>query len=167
MIILLVPDQVVMTPGKKTPNSTTIMVERRPMAVENQAEDIHVAGGAHKGIIINKNASLVEQDPKSADVSLEFCVFLVSAVTGMHMKESRQLRFWFKASVAETDHPKMAQEFFKALVAPFEFPRDYVGFIKKIMKLVQHDYPMMRKVEVEMKQLGQSAQPLPNTGKLN
>ena len=75
-----------MTPGKKTPNSTTILVERRPMAVENQAEDIHVAGGAHKGIIINKNASLVEQDPKSADVSLEFCVFLVSAVTGMHKK---------------------------------------------------------------------------------
>jgi len=135
------------------------------MALENQAKDLHIAGGAHKGIVINKNASLVEEDPKSAYVSLEFCVFLVSAVTGMHTKESRQLRFWFKDSVAETDHPKMAQEFFKALVAPFEFPRDYVGFIKKIMKLVQHDYPLLRKVEVEMKQLGQSAQPLPTTAK--
>ena len=33
-----------------------------------------------------------------------------------------------------------------------DFPRDYVGFIKKIMKLMQLDYPMMAKVEVEMTQ---------------
>lgn len=46
------------------------------MVLENQAKDLHIAGGAHKGIVINKNASLVEEDPKSAYVSLEFCVFL-------------------------------------------------------------------------------------------
>jgi len=71
--------------------------------------------------------------------SLEFCVFLINASTAMHTKESRQLRFWFKDSIAETDKPRIAQDFFKALVAPFEFPRDYVGFIKKIMSINYHN----------------------------
>ena len=29
---------------------------------------------------------------------------------------------------------------------------DYVGFIKKIMKLMQHEYPMIAKIEIEMTQ---------------
>ncbi len=29
---------------------------------------------------------------------------------------------------------------------------DYVGFIKKIMKLMQQDYPMIAKIEVELTQ---------------
>ena len=29
---------------------------------------------------------------------------------------------------------------------------DYVGFIKKIMKLMQNDYPMIAKIEVELTQ---------------
>ena len=91
-------------------------------------------------------------------------MYLVSAATNMHTKESRQLRFWFKEVVSESDQPKVAQEFFKKLVAPFEFPRDYVGFIKKIMKLIQQDYPTLRKIEVELKQLGQSTQPPPDAG---
>ena len=154
-------DQIVMTPRKKTSNSTTIMMERRPVSLD-QTSNVHVAGGAHKGIVINKNAADVEE-LTPAELSLEFCVFLINASTAMHTKESRQLRFWFKDSVAETDMPRIAQDFFKALVAPFEFPRDYVGFIKKIMwvsinyhnkrhlipfshsrKLMQVDYPQLK-----------------------
>ena len=29
---------------------------------------------------------------------------------------------------------------------------DYVGFIKKIMKLMQNEFPMFRKIEVELTQ---------------
>ena len=32
-------------------------------------------------------------------------------------------RFWFRNSVAEKDQAKAAQEFFKELVAPLDFPR--------------------------------------------
>ncbi|XP_057375241.1 uncharacterized protein LOC130696178 isoform X2 [Daphnia carinata] len=157
-------DQIIMTPGKRTANSTTIMVERRPMVIKEQQENLHVAGGAHKGIVINKSSVAMEDDTTPAQLSLEFCVYLVNAATNMHTKESRQLRFWFKEVVSEWEQPKVAQEFFKKLVAPFEFPRDYVGFIKKIMKLMQQDYPTLRKIEVELKQLGQSSQPPPDTG---
>lgn len=160
-------DQIVMTPGKRTANSTIIMVERRPMAIKDEKENVHVAGGAHKGIVINKNSVATEDDPTPVQLSLEFCVYLVNAATNIHTKESRQLRFWFKEAVSECEQPKVAQEFFKKLVAPFEFPRDYVGFIKKIMKLMQQDYPTLRKIEVELKQLGQSSQPPPDTGMMD
>lgn len=33
------------------------------------------------------------------------------------------------------------------------FSADYVGFIKKIMKLMQHKYPSIKKLEVELRQL--------------
>ncbi len=45
-----------MPPRKKTSNSTTIMMERRPVSLD-QTSNVHVAGGAHKGIVINKNAA--------------------------------------------------------------------------------------------------------------
>lgn len=47
-----VREQVVMTPKCKTENSTTLIIERR--AVEQPNEKMHVAGGDHTGIVINK-----------------------------------------------------------------------------------------------------------------
>lgn len=48
-----VEEKVIMTPKSKTPNSTTLVVERK--LIEAEASDkIHVAGGDHTGIIINK-----------------------------------------------------------------------------------------------------------------
>lgn len=45
-------EQVVMTPRGKTSNSTILLIERK--LVEKINEKVHVAGGDHKGIIINK-----------------------------------------------------------------------------------------------------------------
>ncbi len=39
------------------------------------------------------------------------------------MLESRILRFWFKDEFPVGDRAKYAQEFFKELVSPLEFPR--------------------------------------------
>jgi len=38
---------------------------------------------------------------------------------------------------------------------------DYVGFIKKVMKLLQHGFPSIRKVEVTLAQLEESHVPPP------
>ena len=43
-------------------------------------------------------------------------------------------------------------EIFKSFFKRFFILSDYVGFIKKIMKLMQLQYPMLAKVEVEMTQ---------------
>lgn len=45
-----------MTPKCKTANSTTLVIERKrqEVAVNKDQQDVHVAGGDHKGIVINK-----------------------------------------------------------------------------------------------------------------
>ncbi|KAG8243875.1 hypothetical protein J6590_035490 [Homalodisca vitripennis] len=147
-----------MTPKGKTANSTTLMIERRKIKDENEikSDKIHVAGGAHQGIIINKATASEGGDEVPAQLSLEFRVYLVNAQTGTHTQESRTLQFWFSSRLPDRDHPTIAQEFFKELVAPQEFPRDYVGFIKKMMKLMQHKYPTIRKLEIILRQLDEA-----------
>ncbi|XP_046683859.1 uncharacterized protein LOC124369800 isoform X2 [Homalodisca vitripennis] len=151
-------EQIVMTPKGKTANSTTLMIERRKIKDENEikSDKIHVAGGAHQGIIINKATASEGGDEVPAQLSLEFRVYLVNAQTGTHTQESRTLQFWFSSRLPDRDHPTIAQEFFKELVAPQEFPRDYVGFIKKMMKLMQHKYPTIRKLEIILRQLDEA-----------
>ena len=49
-----------MTPKCKTANSTTLIIERQelyPPAENGDEKNIHIAGGDHKGIVINKHAT--------------------------------------------------------------------------------------------------------------
>ncbi|CAG9860984.1 unnamed protein product [Phyllotreta striolata] len=149
-------EQVVMTPKGKTHNSTTLIIERRKVNKTN--DKMHIAGGEHTGIIINKEAITENGAASPPQLSLEFRVFLVNKETGKHTQESRTIRFWFRENKIiqdETDGGQagIAQDFFRELVSPQEFPRDYVGFIKKIMKLMQHNFNSIVKLEVELKQL--------------
>ncbi|KYN18202.1 hypothetical protein ALC57_09496, partial [Trachymyrmex cornetzi] len=150
-------EHIVMTPKCKTANSTTLIIERQalePPAENGNENNVHIAGGDHKGIVINKQVVAVTNgEVQPAQLCLQFRVFLVSAQTGKHTQEQRTLQFWFVDTLAEPEQPSVAQEFFRELVTPQEFPRDYVGFIKKIMKLMQHKYPSIKKLEVELRQL--------------
>ncbi|KAJ9576774.1 hypothetical protein L9F63_025329, partial [Diploptera punctata] len=157
-------NHIVMTPKCKTANSTTLAIERRALPIEADADKtkVHVAGGDHRGIVINKEATKDnDNDVSPAQLSLEFRVFLVSAQTGKHTQESRTLQFWFTSSTSDTENATVAQEFFRELVSPQDFPRDYVGFIKKVMKLLQHGFKGIRKVEVTLTQLEESQVPPP------
>uniref|UniRef100_A0A1Q3FGE2 Winged helix-turn-helix domain-containing protein n=2 Tax=Culex tarsalis TaxID=7177 RepID=A0A1Q3FGE2_CULTA len=152
-------EQVVMTPRGKTANSTVLLIERK--LVQQVGDRTHVAGGDHRGIIINKDTVTdPKQERPPAQLSLEFRVFLVSANTGQHSQESRKLRFWFREWIQEGDvQAHVAQDFFRELVSPKEFPRDYVGFIKKIMKQLQKGYNEIQAVEVELRILEQTSAP--------
>lgn len=148
-----------MTPLGKTNTSTVLLVERK--LIEAVGEWTHVAGGDHRGIIINKTTeepSSRQRDP--AQLSLEFRVFLVSANTGQHSQESRRIKFWFRPWLTSDDvQAQVAQDFFRELVSPKEFPRDYVGFIKKIMKLLQKGYNEIQAIEIELRILEQTSAP--------
>ncbi|XP_029661037.1 uncharacterized protein LOC115234257 isoform X4 [Formica exsecta] len=150
-------EHIVMTPKCKTSNSTTLIIERQtlePPAENGNENNVHIAGGDHKGIVINKQAVAVTNgEVCPAQLCLQFRVFLVSAQTGKHTQEQRTLQFWFTDTLSVSEQPSIAQEFFRELVTPQEFPRDYVGFIKKIMKLMQHKYPSIKKLEIELRQL--------------
>lgn len=117
-------EKVVMTPRGKTSNSTVILIERKLIDTINERQ--HVAGGDHTGIIINKDtANGVAKAPlPQAQLSLEFRVFLVSGNTGQHSQEARTLRFWFRPWITnEEKQAHVAQDFFRELVSPKEFPR--------------------------------------------
>ncbi|XP_065566676.1 uncharacterized protein LOC136031218 isoform X4 [Artemia franciscana] len=150
-------EKIILTPRKKTAKSTIISIERRRAeAPEENGVDgskVFVAGGPHKGIVIQKDALAAIPDNSPPKLTLEFRVFLVSSATNEHSQESRTLWFWFKDGLFHTEEACSAQEFFKDLVSPVDFPRDYVGFIKKIMKLMQTKYPQIQKVEVELRHL--------------
>ncbi|XP_022256095.1 uncharacterized protein LOC106471771 [Limulus polyphemus] len=111
-----------MTPTRRGYGHTTIKMERVQQTDVNNV--VHIAGGDHKGIVINKEASTGENDESPAHLSLEFKVFLTNAANNTHTQESRQLKFWFKSEVSEPDQMRSSQNFFKELVSPSQFPRD-------------------------------------------
>ncbi|KAL0270541.1 UNVERIFIED_CONTAM: hypothetical protein PYX00_007920 [Menopon gallinae] len=146
-------EQIVMTPKGKTSNSTTLWIERKVVDDMTPGDKVHVAGGDHRGIIINKE-TVEDKIQVPANLSLEFRVFLVNSQTGTHTKESRILRFWFRQIICtDAEQAALAQEFFRELVTPQQFPRDYVGFIKKIMKLLQHGYQGIIRIEIVLTEL--------------
>lgn len=46
-----------------------------------------------------------------------------------------------------------------SVITSLLFPADYVGFIKRVMKLLQHGYAGLDKIEVELRQLGETEEP--------
>ena len=114
-----------MTPKKKTSNSTTLAMERKAIQTageKSKKTSLHVAGGEHSGIVINKEVEAdAEQSP--AHLCLEFRVFLVNTSSGKHAQEKRVLSYWFKQEFPPVQRPRYAQDFFKQLVSPTEFPR--------------------------------------------
>ena len=131
------------------------------------------------------NFSWFSDDLDPAHLSLQFRVFLRNASTKRYTQEKRVISYWFKLAFSPMQQASAAQDFFKQLVSPSDFPRgmiisefralnrfirnntrcfaywflttfsyfqDYVGFIKKIMKLMQNEYPMIAKIEIEMTQ---------------
>ncbi|CAH2105712.1 unnamed protein product [Euphydryas editha] len=153
-----IEEKVIMTPKSKTPTSTVLIVERKVIEPE-PSDKIHVAGGDHTGIIINKEKVYENGVTEPCHAQLEFCVYLVSAVTGNHTREARALRFWFKPEVTPNECQHEAQAFFRELVSPQDFPKDYVGFIKKIIKLMQNKYHQLKLLEVELRQEGTGPPP--------
>lgn len=172
-------EKIVMTPKKpKAVNSTRLKIERKSfpvtpssgvggikngtptLASQNgssndtpKAKKVHVAGGSYAGIVINKQQDEDDaSDASPSELCLEFRVYLKSAKTEKYIQERRVIGFWFKPQFPSSQKTTTAQEFFKTLVAPVDFPRDYVGFMKKVMRQMQSDYPMMSKVELELTQ---------------
>ena len=150
-------EEVVMTPTKSG-KRTIIQIEKKAKAEIDMSNIKHKAGGQHSGLVINKQGQVTNLGP--VDLQLEFKCFLVDQKSGNQIPESRVLKFWFRPETDYLDKVTGAYEFFKELVKPDQFPRDYVGFIKKVMKQVQIPrYQNIKKVDVEMEPLDPMAVP--------
>lgn len=153
-----------MTPTKKG-KMTTIKIEKKRKTNINLGLVAHQAGGEHRGLVINKQNADEENAVAPPDLRLEFKCFLVDAKSGKHIPEQRVLKFWFRPGTEYLDQVTRAYEFFSELVRRDSFPRDYVGFIKKVMKQLQQDkYIQIQKVDVDLMQLEESEAPPPSPG---
>ena len=62
-----------------------------------------------------------------AHLCLEFRVFLINASTKKYTQEKRIISYWFKDLFPANERAGEAQEFFKKLVSPVNFPRGKLG----------------------------------------
>ncbi|XP_015919736.1 uncharacterized protein [Parasteatoda tepidariorum] len=154
-------EQIVMIPTERSRDHTTITMERLKVSDMDQRNIIHVAGGSHKGIVIYKQIVSGKSTLKPPELSLGFKVKMRSESNNQHELEYWKLKFWFK-DVGDEEKIESAEAFLTELISSEERPKDYTGFIKKTMKLMQLKYPCIQKVEVEMKKHSESHQPVPN-----
>ncbi|XP_055327513.1 uncharacterized protein LOC129580836 isoform X2 [Paramacrobiotus metropolitanus] len=147
-------EKVILTPIAKGDDWTILQLERKRIEPQN-LEGAFVAGGTHKGLVVNRQLSNAADygDHLPCQVQLDFNVFLVDQKTSKHSMEKRLLRFWFKPEVDPERQMWLAQEYFKELVNPETFPRDYVGFITRLMKLMQKTYTTISCLKIHLKQL--------------
>ncbi|XP_033732370.1 uncharacterized protein LOC117321873 isoform X2 [Pecten maximus] len=154
-------EEIVMTPSKKG-KTTHIRIEKRKkldMGLDDSVE--HVGGGKNAGLVVNKQLEDDEFDLARPQLQIGFNCFLVDQKTEQRMVESRRLKFWYVEGTEYLDQVTTAYEFFKELVKPENFPRDYVGFIKKCMKQMQKlEYKLAQKVDLEIKLLDEEDAPL-------
>ena len=68
-------------------------------------------------------------DAEPAHLCLEFRVFLRNATTKRYTQERRIISYWFKVNFPSIQQAGAAQDFFKQLVSPVDFPRGNV-FVK-------------------------------------
>ncbi|KAL8608000.1 hypothetical protein ACOMHN_023816 [Nucella lapillus] len=148
-----------MTPTKKG-KTTHIKIERKKSQATGSEGVVHVAGGQHQGLVIAKNDTDVAEDLGKPQLQLGFMCFLVDQKTSDHFVESRKLKFWYVDGTDYYNQVTTAYEFFKELVRPENFPRDYVGFIKKCMKQMQGQrYSLAKKIDLEIEHLEQGEAP--------
>ena len=132
-----------MTPKKKTRNSTTLMMERKIVLPDGKDGKVHIAGGSNAGIVVNKDGAATSTGTNGdggdnpAHLFLEFRVFLVNASTKRFTQEKRRISFWFKEAFPESQRAYAAQEFFKKLVSPIDFPR---GMVYEVRMLIYPDF---------------------------
>lgn len=154
-------EEIVMTPSKRG-NMTCIRIEKVKKSHIDESQVAHKAGGQHQGLVVNRQASDM-RDTTAPQLQLEFKCFLVDRKTGKHVPESRVLKFWFSSETDYFDKVSSAYDFFKELIKPEQFPRDYVGFIKRVMKQLQlPQYNHMKRIDVDLRPLDDLEGQAPN-----
>lgn len=119
----------------------------------------HIAGGQHSGIIVNKECKVKSECTDIPEMQLEFMCVMYNNRTSETHAENRRLKFWFFKSTQHFDRLDESYEFFRELIDPGSFPRDYAGFIKKILKQLHGSaYSRLRRVDLDIIPLDKNEQ---------
>jgi nucleoside phosphorylase len=141
----------VMMTSYRNGNVATISVERVPDVTRK--ETVHYEGiGQHTGLVINRQGNITElENIPPPEMQLEFTCVMYNKEKGENHAERRCLKFWYKSDIEHQKRLDGAYEFFRELINPTTFPRDYVGFIKKMMKQIQSArFQHLRRIDVDL-----------------
>ncbi|CAH8827313.1 unnamed protein product [Trichobilharzia szidati] len=139
---------VVMTPFTLD-NMKIIRFERTKNLDESMVH--HIAGGQHSGIIVNKECKLKLEPTDVPEMQLQFTCVMFNNRTSETHAENRRLKFWFSKSAQQFDRLDESYDFFRELIDPNSFPRDYVGFLKKLLKQLHGTrYLRLRRVDLDI-----------------
>ncbi|KAK5981274.1 hypothetical protein GCK32_016104, partial [Trichostrongylus colubriformis] len=142
---------VVLTPIKQSPTHNIVVIHREQGLDGDKL--LHVAGGPHTGIIINKLCKHVPGDC-SNHVELSFSVWLSDGSN--RKQEKRSLKFTLRNDVELQHGRSVVHTFFKQLMSGF--PKDYVSFMMRILKQMQHEFAEIQRVDIEFKLLSEEEQ---------
>ncbi|KAH7731900.1 hypothetical protein AAVH_00798 [Aphelenchoides avenae] len=131
-----------LTPLVQSDDHNLVRVQR----TNDIGDNIHlVAGGAYKGILINRLAP--SYDELHNAIPVRFSVWIRDKL--QLRQEIRLLRFAFFHEVPSNKQHEIAQQVFKDLLA--SFPKDYATFLKRILKMMQTELAELRAVDVDMR----------------
>ncbi|KAL3311477.1 hypothetical protein Ciccas_009942 [Cichlidogyrus casuarinus] len=99
----------------------------------------HKATGPHTGIIINKTViGFSNFDMQTSSTCFECNCLITNSKTNEVYGEKRVLNFWCAKSVNKSDWFANARKFYNELFDQ-DLPKDYIGFIKRILVLLQEE----------------------------
>ncbi|KAL6726534.1 hypothetical protein Aduo_008498 [Ancylostoma duodenale] len=142
---------VALTPIKQSANHNVVVVHREQGLDGDKL--LHVAGGPHTGLIINKLSKYVPGEYRN-DVELSFSVWLSDG--NSRKQEKRSMKFFLRDDVELEVGRSVVHNFFKQLMAGF--PKDYVSFMMRVLKLMQHEFAEIQRIDMEFKLVSEEEQ---------
>jgi nucleoside phosphorylase len=139
------PDELVMTSCRRG-NQSQVRIERVRQDHVQHESAVYIGDGPFMGVVIQDPS--VGMAPVSApDMHFSFVASLSGQGGPQPEKERREIMFWFKPKTGSTQKIQQVKEYFRELIAPENFPRDYVGFVKKNLILAKQ-YNMVRRIDL-------------------
>uniref|UniRef100_A0A0K0DSH3 Nucleoside phosphorylase domain-containing protein n=1 Tax=Strongyloides stercoralis TaxID=6248 RepID=A0A0K0DSH3_STRER len=139
---------IVLKPIIRSPTHNVIRIERKQDL--NTDEILHIAGGDHAGVIVNKFTGTYEP-LEECDLLINFSVWLT--IPGEKGDERRQeiriIKFIFDNGIEKELQHECAEQIFKDIISLF--PRDYLTFIKRMLKIMEDGYEEIKVIEIDMK----------------
>ncbi|GMT19564.1 hypothetical protein PFISCL1PPCAC_10861, partial [Pristionchus fissidentatus] len=142
---------VTLTPVKQSADHNIVRIARENVLHGDNI--IHIAGGPHQGIIVNKLNENIDVGG-DADVELSHSVWLHGG--GEPKQEKRSMSFRLSSGVGEDEGRAIVNTFFRQLM--HDFPKDYVSFMKRVLKLMQEDFKEIDHVDLDMRFVAEEEQ---------
>ncbi|XP_041357320.1 uncharacterized protein LOC121374324 isoform X2 [Gigantopelta aegis] len=140
-------EEIVMTSMKKN-GQAMVRLDRKKKSDINYSHVHHVAGGPYRGILINKMAENFDS-VQEEDARIEFLAYIADRERDRSIQDKWCLRFWFRNGVEGIKKKNMSTEYFQELFNASTLPKNYIGFIKRALVLLQK-YRLVTRIELEV-----------------